>query len=275
MMGRRQFLAGMVATTICGVSTARTDSLLRISHSGRRAMIIPGNDLCAPFYVPLAEQLAARGMQVTLVTLPGYDGTPGLDPVSIPAVLDWLRPLVRTEVGAEGVLIGHSLGGLLAALLAADPEVDMGSLALLEPALVPSRWIAKLMARRYGKHTVESDRTTINPKGAWYRRIHDPETFPSAAMAIAVRCRNNSDPAIARTFIQGFEEIYPLPLDRIDVPTLLLRGASSGWVMARGQRMVQRRISGARSVVIPGAAHFLANENDAAIADAIAAFAAS
>ena len=263
-------MAGMLSATLCGFSDARADSVVRIGHSGRRALILPGNDLCAPFYLPLAEQLAARGLQVTLVTLPGYDGTPGLDPVSISAVLDWLRPLVRTSVGPEGVLIGHSLGGLLAALLAADSRVDIGSLALLEPALVPWRWLAKRMACRYEKHTVDSDRSTINPKGAWYRRIHDPQAFPPAAMAIAVRCRNQSDPAIARAFIEGFEELYPLPLDQIDVPTLLLRGESSGWVMARGQRVVQRRIRGSRSVVIPEAAHFLANENDRAIADAIA-----
>ena len=236
-------------------------------------VVLPGNDLCAPFYEPLGRQLAERGLAVTLTTLPGYGGTEPLDPVTWDGLLAEVTALVRAQARPVA-LVGHSLGGLTAFLAAAQLGDDLDHLVLMEAPVVPWRWLAARGADRYDRQVIEGDRGGFDNHGPGYLRIADPGAFPAEAMAAAIACRRTSDPGTPKALIADGPDLYPLPYDQVLQPTLLIRGDASGAMLRLGAWDLRRRLHDARIEVIEGAAHWLANEQDAALASAIAEFVA-
>lgn len=89
-------------------------------------------------WAPVLPGLAAeRG--VVLVDLPGLGGVPWARPFDLDASVEWL---VRWSEAAElgpADLVGHSLGGLLCARLAARHPETVRKLVLVAPAALPGR----------------------------------------------------------------------------------------------------------------------------------------
>ncbi|NQW10632.1 MAG: alpha/beta fold hydrolase [Alphaproteobacteria bacterium] len=90
--------------------------------------------------VDLAKLLAAAGRRVWLPALAGYDATgPGadLDPVAAHVrVAGWVLDAARADATVERVvLVGHSMGGLVAAKAAAGRD-DLMALILCEPIVL-------------------------------------------------------------------------------------------------------------------------------------------
>lgn len=236
-----------------------------MGQGSARALLVHGNDLCGAFYRPLAERLAERGLPTALVTLPGFHRVP---PLATPS-WDRLVDLLVDHVPA--ILVGHSMGGLLALLAAARQPARLTHLVLLEPAVFPTRWLARAAARSYLDSVVRGDRERfVNWNGAT-RRVHDEAAYPRAAIDLYLEVRRTSDPATAEALFTALPLLYPLPYDRVAVPTLLLTGAETGW---RARLMLQglRRRLRPLHTSIPGAAHWMIHEADAALADHIAEF---
>jgi pimeloyl-ACP methyl ester carboxylesterase len=233
-------------------------------REARRALLLPGNDLGAAFYRPLGEALATRGVTAVLLEQPG--GAPAWD-----AHLDEVAAVWEEHASAGAALVGHSLGGLLALLLAARRPAGLSRLVLLEPMIPPWRWLARQAAARYRRDVVLRDRDRFVNWTGTYRRVHRPDAFPPAALEHYVTTRREADPARASALFDALPDLYPLPLAAVRAPTLVVRGAHSGWRLRLGHALLRRRL-GARGVTIPDAAHWLANEADAAVAGAIAAF---
>lgn len=233
-----------------------------------RALLVHGNDLCAPFYRPLAEQLAARGLSTTLTTLPGFHREPPLPAPSWQAMVDLV---IEALPPAPALLIGHSMGGLIALLAAARRPAALERLVLLEPAIFSSRWVARTAARRYLGRVVRGDREQfVNWNGA-ARRVHDPEAYPGWAIDLYLDSRRSGDRATSEALFSTLPSLYPLPCDRIEVPVLLVTGAEAGWRGRFLRRKLVRQLA-PEQAVIPGAAHWLANEADAEVAQRIAEF---
>lgn len=244
-------------------------------EGGVPALLLPGNDLCAEFYVPLANVLATRGMRTTVVTLPGFHHQPALPqmraiesagapgfPASWSAMLDAVTPLF-----GGGVLVGHSLGGLLALLLAA--RVQAKRLVLLEAAIPPTRAIAKAVANKYMRDVVTADRSTFSNWSGSFHRIHDVDRFPQSAIDLYQEVRNSSDAATSVALVRDMPRLYPLPFKDIRAPVTIVRGAKSGWFNTMNAWAARWRLANTNTVVIEGAAHWLANEDDEALADVI------
>ncbi len=171
--------------------------------------------------------------------------------------------------GGAATLVGHSLGALLALLFAARRPERVERLVLLEPMIPPWRWLARRMAARYRRDVVERDRDRfVNWTGS-YRRVHRPEAFPPAALEHHLATRRAADPAHVGALLDALPGLYPLPFASVRAATLVVRGARTGWRLGLVHRLLRRRLR-ARAVTIEGAAHWLANEADEAVADAIA-----
>ncbi|HUH02692.1 MAG TPA: alpha/beta fold hydrolase [Kofleriaceae bacterium] len=236
-----------------------------VGQGSARTLLVHGNDLCGAFYRPLAEHLAERGLPTALVTLPGFHRVP---PLATPS-WDGLVELVVQRTPA--ILIGHSMGGLLALLAAARRPPSLTHLVLLEPAVFPTRWLARAAANRYLGSVVRGDRDRwVNWNGAT-RRVHDEGAYSRAAIELYLEVRRTSDRATAEALFTALPELYPLPYDRVAVPTLLLTGAETGWRARLMLRSLRRRLR-PRHASIPGAAHWMIHEADAALADHIAEF---
>jgi len=72
--------------------------------------------------------------------------------------------------------------------------------------------------------------------------------------------------------VEGAADLCPLPFSQVTAPTLLIRGQSSGLMMRIGQWMQARHLPHAKTAVIHRAGHWMANEQDEAVADVIGRF---
>jgi pimeloyl-ACP methyl ester carboxylesterase len=231
-------------------------------------VVVHGNDLGGELYAGLGRELAARGLRAVLTTLPGFDGEPPLPQPSWDAYAAAVVDAMAEH--RAGVLLGHSMGGLIALLAAARRPAALAHLVLLEPAIFARKALARLAARRYLARVVDGERDRFDNTAAGLRRVSDLERFPPHVIARYLAARRAADPASQRRLFETLPDLYPLPFERVAVPTLLLTGADTGW---RGRALaagVRRRLPGATHRVIAGAAHWVIHERDAEAAALVA-----
>ena len=239
-----------------------------VGSGDRPALIVHGNALAAPFYRPLAEALAERGFATRLVTLPGFHREPPLARPSWAGLADALLDVLDAP---DTTLVGHSMGGLLALMVAARRPRLVGRLALLEPAIFPSRALARAASRSYLANVVRGERERFANWNGAMRRVADPARFPARMIELYLEVRRTSDRATGEALFATLPTLYPLPYAEVAVPTLLVTGAASGWRAHAMARWVALRL-GARRAVVPDAAHWLANERDRDVAERLASF---
>lgn len=227
----------------------------------RRALLLPGADLRAAFYRPLLDRLAARGVTTTALTI-----GPDLARLGWPGLLDALHAAWDAHAGPDALLVGHSFGALCALLLAARRPAGLGRVALLEPAIAPTRRLAAWAAARYRRQALVRDRDGFVNRPGGFTRVARPERFPAGALALYLAARREDDPAPLGALLEAAAPLHPPPAP--GVPVVVVRGARSGWQPRLGAWLLARRL-GARLVTIPGAAHWLANEADEEVATAI------
>jgi pimeloyl-ACP methyl ester carboxylesterase len=235
-------------------------------------LLVPGNDLCDAFYRPLGEALAARNFAVRLLTLPGFHGTPALPSPGWRALLDALGSQIDTCFPTSGTLVGHSLGGLAAMVAAAERPERIARLVLLEPAIITSAFTARMAAKKYARDVVTGARDRFVNWSGSFHRVHDLSAYPEQAIDLYLEVRRTTPPEVSLSLLEDVPSLYPLPFDRVRAPALILRGASSGLLARFGIERLALKLPRAQTQVIAGAAHWMANEQDEAIAEAITSF---
>jgi pimeloyl-ACP methyl ester carboxylesterase len=182
------------------------------------------------------------------------------------ALVEGTLAAVAAHLEPGGMLVGHSLGGMLAFLAAARRPPHMARLALLEPAIAPWRSLARRAAAAYGRDVQGRDRDRFVNWTGTFRRVVDPARFPPQAIELYLAVRRSADPAVVGGLLEGLESLYPLPFACVDVPVLLLRGEASGWRARLGASLLGRRLTDARLRTVPRAGHWLMHDADPAVA---------
>ncbi|WP_180536261.1 alpha/beta hydrolase family protein [Micrococcus luteus] len=129
---------------------------------------------------PVARQVRARGWHAVSISLRGWPGSTGVDDyggsaaVDVGRVLDWMRGRPRVR---DVVLLGLSMGGLMAALAAADQaDGSLRGLVLVNaPADLPSfaRDTAFGGVRRYLETTLQGEQWhDSSPLAHAHRLVH-------------------------------------------------------------------------------------------------------
>ena len=161
---------------------------------------------------PMVGQLPERYSALAL-DLPGH----GASPFAGQASLSALAAAAATALAEEGVtaahLVGHSLGGAVAAMLAAAPGLRALSLALIAPAglgpEVNGAFIAGFLRAR--------SEASLTP---WMRElVADPEALGSALARTALRQRQTGALVEAQTRIA--DAVFPDGVQAIDIRPLL------------------------------------------------------
>lgn len=158
---------------------------------------------------------------------------PALDAVAV-ALANWmeLRGIGRAHV------VGHSMGGQIAIHMAADIPDRVARLVLVAAAGLP---------RPIGPRAVVQFLAGVVPFSSW----GDPSFLPVIARDVV-----KTGPL---TLLQAFghilrDDVRPL-LPRIEASTLVVWGEHDRLVPREHSRELEERISDARRVVIPSAAH--------------------
>lgn len=229
---RKQLLAGLPVTErrlrLAGVSTAVLEG-----GEGPPIVLLHGQGGFAAMWMPVLPDLVTTH-HVVVPDLPGLGASEAPEgPPDADTVLAWLGELIDQTCAAPPVLVGHSLGGSIAARFAAVHGdrlarlvlVDAGGLAgrvrpapavllaLILHSIRPSERSARRMLRNV---TVDPERMRQQMGGRW-------EPFLGYMVE---RSRTTSVQKANRRLLRelGFPPIPPTDLARISVPTTLIWG---------------------------------------------------
>ena len=217
---------------------------------------------------PLLAALAERH-HVYAPYLPGYGGTE-----DCPTLRDMLDYTLHSWDVVEGlglrdpILVGHSMGGMIAAEMAALAPNDLGRLALIAPA---GLWL--------DDHPLP-DMFSIMPYEMPKYLFHDP-VVGAAMMTSGLKI---DDPKFLQDYLvrnarqlgMAGKLLFPIPerglsqrLYRIKAKTVIVWGMSDRMIPAVYGAEFVKGISGARLVTVPEAGHMVVSEKPAAVVEAV------
>jgi pimeloyl-ACP methyl ester carboxylesterase len=203
------------------------------------------------------EAFAGAGWRAAAWDMPGYGASPALADMTFAALADSAAALLDDLGGAPAVVVGHSMGGMVAQELAARHPERLRALVLyattpifgspdgsfqqrflaerlapLDRGLTPADLAPELVAGLLGPSA---------PEAARARAIASTSAISAAAYRAALRC--------LVTFDRRAE------LARIACPTLALAAELDTLAPPRSMARMAERIAGARSECLPGVGH--------------------
>lgn len=209
------------------------------------ALLIHGLSSSPEGWWRVREWLDEAGWTSSTVALLGHGGR---GPSADYSLGEYARDVLEQAPGPHDLVIGHSLGGSIATVLAAEQPAWTRLLVLLDPVwFIPGDELAATAAEQVAE--LDYTRETLTAaKPHW-----DPRDIEAKLHAIAI-----ADPdAIARTF--GDADGWDLRdvARRITVPTLVLGGDPEVYTMLEPADAfeVAEDAEQMRYVVVPGAAH--------------------
>ena len=203
-----------------------------------------------PFEVrPVADRLARNGVRCLAPVLAGHESPEALAQTSW---LDWVGG-ARDALASLGetrrtLVVGSSMGALVACTLAAENPGRVDGVALLAPALElqPLGKLAGWLAR----NTPVAGYVPQIPKGGG-SDVGDPQ-------ARAANPCMESIPFRAVGELLAFQAHVDALLPRVRCPALVVAGALDGTVTVAGARRMAGRLGGgARFVVLPRSRHLV------------------
>jgi pimeloyl-ACP methyl ester carboxylesterase len=257
------------------MSTAATGRMkaagieLEVLHRGhgRPILLLHGMQTVAP-QSPVVDRLAALGT-VIAPSCPGFGHSPRpQDFDTIYDLVHLLRAVLETMPNGPVTVIGLSFGGWLAAELAATRPTRLERLILIDPLglKISDRETPDIL-------DVFNRSPPVVRRAEWHAPDRCAPDFNSMEDDELIVYARNRD-ALCLYGWQPYLHNPQLPrwLGRIDVPTLVLWGASDGIVSPGYGRTYAGLIPGAKFEVILSAGHHPEIEQPDTVADAIARF---
>jgi len=221
---------------------------------------------------------ASAGRAASTVDLPGsrWSDRPWPSDYTVDGAARALLTYLDTRGIRRAALVGNSLGGAIAMLIAAEHPERITHLVLAAPATAQARikWpVAMLRTRRIGEAALAAARRPLVAYGLRHWLFADgarvtesaiddawiPLTIPGTRRAALAAIRTH------RSRFRGLEE-------RVRVRTLIVWGAEDRLLPVRDGSRLAERILGSRLVVLPNAGHLTQREQPAAFARAVAPF---
>ena len=219
---------------------------------------------------PFLETLA-RSFRVVAPEHPGFGRSEGLD--HLDDVIDlalYYTEFIEAMRLEQPYIVGHSLGGMIAAEIAAIAPDLVNRLVLVSPI---GLWLDEHPVMDFFAATAEELATAIfhDPGSADARELMAVPTDPEGQLeAVLERTRN---------FSAAGKFLWPIPdkglkkrIHRIAAPTLLLWGMSDRLVPPIYGEAFLKRINGARLMVFNGASHMLPFEKADDFTDVVTDF---
>lgn len=257
-----------------------TSRFITLEPSGRRIEIVEtgaGRDLLflhgAGGHMPADPLIAALASQYRVVAplLPGYGQSAGEDDLRdmLDVTLHTLDVLHALKL-EQPVVVGHSMGGMIAAEMAAIARTEVTRLCLLAPA---GLWM--------DEHPVVDIFTRL-PYELPGLLFHDAE----AGQKLLASGGNMDDPEFLKQFLvmnarrlgMAGKLLFPIPdrglgqrLYRITADTLIVWGAEDVLIPPVYGEAFKKAISGAKLVKVSGAGHAVGQEKPQAVLEAIKA----
>lgn len=257
------------------------NGVTRITECGsgdRVALLIHGIGSHTGWWDRNLEGLVRLGLHVYAVDLPGHGfaaATPGWD-LTIPAYCEFVQRVQDEVVGGPLMLVGHSLGGHIAAIAALANPQAVRSMVLIAPTGITPMGRERLLATERRQSDVSREAierklrfATFDPDivtETWIEQDFRINNGPGAAVslrAIAAHLGNHLDDYVVGAQVASLAE---------SVPTLLVWGREDRSVPLSEGRLARSSMPAATLAVIDGSAHVPHLEVPRAFSEIVASF---
>jgi len=220
------------------------------------------------------EAFAAAGYRAVAWDAPGYGETPAIEPYDMAGLARALEALLDSLAAPRVVLLGHSMGGMLAqeAMTAFPRKIAGLVLSATSPAFgrPDGAWQQDFLRQRLGP--LDAGRTMADLAPGLVGGMIGPDADPAGArLATEVMARVPADTyRKALRAIVGFDRRSALPA--IAVPVLALAGERDATAPPAVMEKMAQKIPGAEYVLLPGCGHLANLECPRAFEDAVLAW---
>ena len=244
--------------------------LLHGVGGGRQAW----DDACMGAGQGSGAALAAAGFSAVAVDFPGYGRSATVQPYALGGMAAAVLALIRHLGSGSAIVVGHSMGGMVAQELVASAPQAVAALVLAgtSPAFGKpgGDWQRDFLASRFAP--LDAGLGMAGLAAPLVAGMVAPRTAP-AAQAAAQALMASVPEATYRAAVSAlvaFDRRAGLPA--IGVPTLVITGEHDSSAPPDVARKLAERIPGARLVILAGAGHLLNIEQPQAFNAALLAF---
>lgn len=205
------------------------------------------------------ERFAARGWHGLAWDMPGYGGSPPIEDLDFDQLADALDSLLASAKVERAVLIGHSLGGMVAlqAWVRHPARIAGLVLAASSPAFghgsgdFQTRFLADRLA------PLEAGQTLADIAARLIPAMAGPAAQPEG-LALAQACMGSITPAGYRAALHALVQFEQrAALSTITVPTLCVAGEHDRTAAPAVVRRMAEKIPGAAYAEMPGVGHLM------------------
>ena len=218
--------------------------------------------------------VAAAGWRAVAVDLPGYGDSPAIDPCDMAGLAASVVATLDALAVDSALLVGHSMGGMVAQEVVARSPQRVGALVLsgTSPAFgkAGGAWQQQFLRDRLAPLDAGGGLAALAP--ALAQGMASPSA-PAEAIARCVAVMSRVPEATYRAALHaivGFDRRADLA--RITVPTLCLAGADDRNAPPAVMQAMAERIAGAEYECLPGVGHLANMEAPAAFHRALLSF---
>lgn len=217
------------------------------------------------------EAFAAAGYRAVAWDAPGYGDTPPIEPYDMAGLARSLEVLLDALAAPRVVLLGHSMGGMLAqeAMTAFAGKISGLVLSATSPAFgrPDGTWQQDFLRQRLGP--LDAGKTMADLAPALVGGLIGPDADPAGVrLATEVMARVSGDTyRKALHAIVGFDRRAALPA--IAVPVLALAGERDATAPPAVMEKMAQKIPDAEYVLLPGCGHLANLERPRAFDDAV------
>ncbi|MBJ6123695.1 alpha/beta hydrolase [Sphingomonas mollis] len=213
------------------------------------------------------------GYACIAIDLPGFGNAVGDTDFTVEEMADHVAAIIRARIDGPWVIVGHSMGGKIATILAARSE---------HGALPGLAGVVLIAASPPSPEPIDDDRRAMMIGWAAKGPLTEDEAtnfvseniaapLPDAVMAAAVVDVRRSDSAAWLAWLErGSREDWSGRIGVLHLPALIVAGSADGDLGEANQRRLNApHYANADVAVIDGAAHLMPLEQPAAVADLI------
>lgn len=216
-----------------------------------------------------ARFFARHGYNVVAPDLPGHGRSDGPLLSDVESLADWLHKVLTTLQCQQPLLIGHSMGSLIALECAARQDSDTQGVALLGPSMPMPVTEVLLDAAK------DNDSAAYAMANFW-SHSHQGKLGANANPGVwmfgsGYRLMNQCDKDVFHTDLNVCQNAR-LNLDSVTCPTLVLVGESDQMTPMRAGLSLAEQLPNPQIVQLPGSGHAMLNERPNEILDALRDF---
>ncbi len=251
-------------TTATAPAFTPTAFAVKVAGTGRPVILIPGLACGGDVWDGTVAHLGGK-VQTHVVTLAGFAGQPAIPPPFLSTVHDQLVEYIKANKLVHPIVIGHSLGGVMALWLAeTDPDVaaviDVDGLPFLAATADEAVTVDKAKAGA----TQMQQQITAMPAGALPKMMRQFMTSMITKPADLDRVMVDVEKSDPTTIGQAFYDLFTLDLRpqlaMIKVPLLIVAAGDNGEHSDMTPALWHKQIDAIPHVdlqVVPGAKHFV------------------